>query len=74
MEVLNLADKYSLRKVKEEAFKYVEARFVYLPEDQIQLLSFEQIRGFIASDGLLSCSEWDIFCKVIANACCCFFV
>jgi len=64
VDVYLLADKYSLLKAREAASHYMKSRFTCIPDDQLKLLTLDQITGIVASDSLLCSSEWHVFNKV----------
>lgn len=60
----NLADRYSLEQVKDCSVKFIRWMFIHMTEDQLMLLTFEQMLSHVASDELVCSTEWDLFNKV----------
>ena len=67
VEVYNSADKYCLTRVKASVFGHMCLKFTHLPDEQLLLLTSNQMTSLIESDRLVCVSEWDVFAKVCTH-------
>jgi len=64
VDVLQLAERYSLHSVAEQTQKFMRKMFVSMDSAQLERLSYGQLEELVQHSGLLCSTEFDVFSQV----------